>query len=262
MGKRDSRNKISVFNLNLRFGHADDGPNSWNFRKKIFGRLLSKYRSDFHAFQEANDFQAEYLRGILPGYGMIGERYPAPRYWQNNIIFYDETWKCVHRDHFFLSPTPRVPSRLPESRWPRQCTMGVFEKDCIQLVYLTTHFDFKPDVQAESARIVLRELSRLSGDQPVIISGDFNCGPSSVCHKVFTGEKSGRFKSVFMEPYPGTYHGFSGKPDGGYIDWMLFRGSIEPLESRVVRNEIDGLYPSDHFPLHAVFFIPGSAPVP
>lgn len=127
MGKIDSKNTFSVFNLNLRFGKADDGPNGWDFRKKIFGKLLSEYPCDFYAFQEANVFQSEFLKGILRDCGMIGERRPAPEFWQNNVIFFGKAWKCVRRDHFFLSPTPRIPSRLPNSRWPRQCTAGVFE---------------------------------------------------------------------------------------------------------------------------------------
>jgi hypothetical protein len=71
--KSADKTTISVFTLNLRFGLADDGPNSWEFRKKGFPILLNKFLSDFMAFQEVNDFQGDFLKSILIGYHNIGK---------------------------------------------------------------------------------------------------------------------------------------------------------------------------------------------
>ena len=93
---------ISVFTLNLRFGLADDGPNSWKFRKKGFPDLLNEFLSDFMAFQEVNDFQGNFLERLLDGYYYIGKRKPAPRFWQNSLIFYESSWQCIGWEHFFF----------------------------------------------------------------------------------------------------------------------------------------------------------------
>ena len=103
---------ISVLTLNLRFGLADDGPNNWQYRKKVFPHLFEKYRPDFIGFQEVNDFQTDFLNGMLTEYDFIGKRSPSPSFWQDIIIFYKKTWTCVYREHFFLSPTPTIPSRF------------------------------------------------------------------------------------------------------------------------------------------------------
>ncbi len=253
-------NTISVFTLNLRFGLADDGPNSWEYRKKSFPALLKKYLCDFMNFQEVNDFQGNFLKKQLSGYHSIGERYPAPRFWQNNLVFYQNQWQCIQWEHFFLSATPDVPSRSPDSRWPRQCTIGLFRRADKGIILINTHFDFDERVQVESAQYIMRRLAKYPSHIPAILAGDFNCRPSQPCHRVFTAEDRDLavsddrfFKPVFDAPYPGTHHGFSGNAGEGQIDWIMYSGDIKPVKWGVVREKFAGVYPSDHFPLFAVF---------
>ena len=250
---------LSILTLNLRFGLADDGPDRWSRRKKVFPSLLSEYGGDFLGFQEANDFQTSFLEEILHEYKMIGKRLSALPFWQNNILFYKKDWNCVYDEHFFLSPTPAIPSRSRKSRWPRQCTMGIFEKDGRRVICINTHFDFDAAVQIESAEIIMERLSHLPPDVPAFLIGDFNATPSRPCHTVFTGKdrksmtKGLYFRNAFKEPFPGTYHRFTGNPTGDHIDWILYRGRISLKNAEVIRNAVDGIYLSDHFPLHAAF---------
>jgi endonuclease/exonuclease/phosphatase (EEP) superfamily protein YafD len=71
---------------------------------------------------------------------------------------------------------------------------------------------------------------------------------------VFTGEnqvllpRSLYFRNPFKKPFPGTFHGFTGKA-GDPIDWILYRGSLIPEIAEVIQN----IYLSDHFPVHAAF---------
>ncbi len=247
---------LSVLTLNLRFGLADDGPNSWQHRKKAFPSFFKTRIFDFIGLQEANNFQIEFLSKILNDYNYIGKREPAPYFWQDNIIFHKKAWRCIHQEHFYLSPTPEIPSRPPESRWARQCTMGLFENRSRKLICVNTHFDFDISVQIESARIIMERLSHLPCDLPVILFGDFNATPSCPCHEIFTGH--GRkneicLKNIFKKPYPGTHHGFTGNKNGNYIDWILYRGRIIPKDCQVIQETIDGIYLSDHFPIYARF---------
>jgi endonuclease/exonuclease/phosphatase family metal-dependent hydrolase len=252
---------FSVLNLNLRFGLADDGDNSWGFRKRCFPVLFKKYHADFIGFQEANDFQIEFLDDILKAYGFIGKRNPSPSFWQNNIIFYKHPWHCLYHDHFYLSHAPTVPSRFRDSLWPRQCTIGVFKNGNRRLIYINTHFDFDVSVQVDSAKLILEHLSKLPTDIPVILAGDFNAPPSSPCYNIFTRFPQTTaatatdvfFKNAFSKPYPGTHHGFSGDLTGEHIDWILYSGNIIKKDGIIIQEPIDGVYPSDHFPLYATF---------
>ena len=207
--------RLSVMTLNLRFGLADDGPNSWSHRKPRISALFADHRPDWIAFQEANGFQIDDLVRILDGYQVIGRRRPAPDFWQNNVIFFRAPWQCIFSDHFFLSHTPDLPSRFAESRWPRQYTIGVFEHDSRRIAAVNTHFDFDETVQEKSAKLVLARLENAAGTLPAVLMGDFNAAPGSAPHRVFTDQGRGRqgaahgFSPVFTPPYPGTHHAFS-----------------------------------------------------
>lgn len=251
---------ITVMTMNLRFGLADDGPNNWPLRKTAFPALLAQHKADFICVQEANTFQIDFLKKLLPEHDHLGQRTPAPPFWQNNIIFFHRRWECRHRRHLFLSPTPTIPSRYRDSRWPRQCTIGQFRKGACEVVCVDTHFDFSPEVQARSAGIIMDQLGQIAPDLPTIICGDFNAEPSAPCHAVFTGSVTGRttgdsrhFQNIYTHSRPGTQHGFTGRDDGRYIDWILFRGKLRLKTRRVVRDKFNDRFPSDHFPVIARF---------
>jgi endonuclease/exonuclease/phosphatase family metal-dependent hydrolase len=250
-----SNDGFAVLSLNLRFGLADDGSNGWEFRRAIFPQLLRSYPADFFCFQEANDFQIEFLNDLLKDYKLIGQRHPAPPSWQHNVIYYHKKWQCRYRDHFYLSPTPDIPSRWEKSKWPRQCTVGRFDANYREVICINTHFDFDEDVQVKSARTILERLTRVPGDTATVLAGDFNAPPLSGGYNVFTKQKSAGipFKDCFMKPWAGTYHGFTGQPEDGQIDWILYRGRLIPQHARIIRDAINGRFPSDHFPLYAEF---------
>jgi endonuclease/exonuclease/phosphatase family metal-dependent hydrolase len=252
--------RLSALTVNLRFGLAQDGPDSWPLRRRSVRRLLKRYTADFMVFQEVNDFQADALARDLPSHRCIGLRRPAPRFWQNNLIFYHRRWQCRRKHHFYLSPTPDIPSRSRESRWPRQCTLGAFVRPPFEIGCVTTHFDFSSAVQVAAARRVRREVDAKLGGLPVLLMGDFNAGPDSPCRRELSSPTpipdGCRFRSVFTPPYPGTHHGFSGQSTGEQIDWILHSGKIQATGCRVVAQPFDRRYPSDHFPLYAEFALP------
>jgi len=253
-------NTFSALTLNLRFGLAqDDDLNSWAYRKKSVAALFQLHPVDFIAFQEANDFQIDFLGETLGNYNFIGKRIPAPSFWQNNVIFYKAPWKCLAREHFFLSPTPSIPSRSRKSRWPRQCTIGLFTNGGRRIICINTHFDFDSQVQIKSARLVLKRLSVYRPDTAAVLMGDFNATPDCDCYKIFTTpsaaglKESPVFKNAFIIPYPGTHHGFTGISKDRHIDWILYRGKIHPENSLVIRDRFAGIFPSDHFPAKVIF---------
>ncbi len=210
MGSADP-DTLSVMTFNLRFGLANDGANSWEFRRQSVDALLRQFQADFIGFQEVNHFQADFLQTLLTAHRLIGRRQPAPAFWQNNLIFYHRSWQCVYREHFFLSATPHIPSRFPDSRWPRQCTLGVFDCGSHRLACINTHFDFDDDVQVRSARIILNRLAQLPACQATLLLGDFNAAPARPCYGVLTGcspeaapENGPYFQNVFSPPFPFT----------------------------------------------------------
>ncbi|MBU1052647.1 MAG: endonuclease/exonuclease/phosphatase family protein [Proteobacteria bacterium] len=250
-----STRPVSVMSFNLRFGFAEDGKNNWIHRKDSFRPLLLAFENDFYAFQEANDFQIDFLSDLLPNHNYIGQRHPAPARWQSDVIFYNKCWQCVYSNHFYLSTTPHIPSRFRGSKWPRQCTLGIFNNGRHNLIVVNTHFDFESDVQIKSAQLIRKRLRCHAGKGPIILMGDFNATSDSACYLEFTSKVDGRpkFFNAFKEPCIGTSHGFTGKSNGDTIDWILYSGNLIVENAQVITNKFSDRYPSDHFPLIANF---------
>ena len=125
------------------------------------------------------------------------------------------------------------------------------------VVCINTHFDFLSSVQERCAKMIVQKLSACSNPQvPVIITGDFNSLPDSPGYREFATH--GQMKEVFHGEYSGTYHGFTGKKNGRHIDWILYRGSVELMNKKMIMEPFYGGYPSDHFPVLAEFRISNS----
>jgi endonuclease/exonuclease/phosphatase family metal-dependent hydrolase len=246
---------VSVMSLNLRFGHADDGPNNWIHRQNSIQSLISVFTNDFYAFQEANNLQIKYLSDILPSHKHIGQRKPAPKHWQNNVIFYHKNWICIYYTHFYLSSTPNIPSKFHKSLWPRQCTFGIFKNGDQNLIVVNTHFDFEADVQVKSAQLIRKRLRRHAGKGPIILMGDFNATSDSASYLEFTSKADGRpkFFDAFKKPSIGTNHGFNEIDIGDAVDWILYSGNLMVNNAQIITNKFSGRYPSDHYPLIANF---------
>lgn len=253
---RQNADRFSVMSFNVRFGLADEGEHKWENRKPAFAALFEHCRPDFIGMQEVNGFQAAFFADLLSDYQAVGKRAPAPVGWQDVLIFHKKGWACRRCDRFFLSDTPGIPSRMVQSRWPRQCVMGEFEKDGIRMVCANTHFDFDEQVQVRSAAILLERLDRFATDAvPALVTGDFNAGPGSACHRAFTDPASAKrpFSDTFAGNATGTFHQFTGEPVSDRIDWILQRDLGDPVERKIITDRFAGIFPSDHFPVYAEF---------
>jgi endonuclease/exonuclease/phosphatase family metal-dependent hydrolase len=241
---------VTVMTFNLRFGLAKDGPHAWEYRKPLVAKILHEYPCDFIGFQEVNHFQAEFLIRSLAGHGHIGWYNKGTQWWQSCLILFDPSWECLGHRHFFLSHTPNIPSRLHGSKWPRQCVIGWFKKRDRHLLVANTHFDFKSEVQQESAGLIMEFFERFPKGVPRIITGDFNTGPGSPAHQCF---KSHGFDLIMDGESVTTFHDFTGKETGHHIDWILYSKGLTPISEQVIQDSFDGLFPSDHYPVRTGF---------
>ena len=220
-------------------------------------KILDAYPCDFIGFQEINHFQAEFLTRSLMRHGHIGWYNKGVKWWQNTLILFDASWEGLGHRHFFLSHTPDIPSRLPGSRWPRQCVIGWFKKNNRYLLMANTHFDFITEVQQKSAGLVMDFFKRFPPGMSQIITGDFNTTPGSPAHRCF---KSRGFDLVLEGKPVTTFHDFTGKETGSHIDWILYRNGLSPVSEQVIQDCFNGLFPSDHYPVRAGFALDAPSP--
>lgn len=251
---------LVVMTMNLRFGLADDGDNGWVHRKSVVRQILGQYPAQFIGFQEVNHFQAEFLIKNLPSHNYVGWHNRGIKWWQSIMIFYDRSWTCLAHKHYFLSETPEIPSKLEGSKWPRQCVIGWFrapargqaesQAESREFIMVNTHFDFAPQVQKDSAALIMGFLSDFPRGLPLVITGDFNANPGSPAYEFFL--RNG-FKEVFSNEAITTFHEFEGKETGRQIDWILFREGLAPDSPKVIKDSFSGRFPSDHYPLMCGF---------
>jgi endonuclease/exonuclease/phosphatase family metal-dependent hydrolase len=57
-----------------------------------------------------------------------------------------------------------------------------------------------------------------------------------------------------------TRHQFTGSRNGEKVDYILIPAGIEVLAAEILRDQIDGKYPSDHFPVAATLKLPVPRP--
>lgn len=221
--------------------------------------------SDLLGTQETLKFQAEFLKKHLTDYEAIGRsRETDPdKGEQCTIFFRKERFEKIEDGQFWLSEKPEViGSRSWDSSLPRIATWVVL-KDKLhgdtKLVFLNTHFDhIGRKARHESAKLIRKTLEEKFAGLPVIVTGDFNCGPSSDPYSSLVGKKNelnliDTFRGFKPKPgkSEGTFNGFRGTKSGKRIDWVLANDRFEIKSAKIDDFNKDGRYPSDHFPVDA-----------
>ncbi|MCG3126921.1 MAG: hypothetical protein CHACPFDD_01776 [Phycisphaerae bacterium] len=254
---------VRVMSFNIRYGTADDGANRWEVRQPFVLETIRAAEPDILAMQEVLAFQADELREQLSDYAFVGVgRDDGERAGEMApIMFRKRRFSLVDGGHYWLSPQSDQPGSVGwDAALPRIVTWVrlKFSSHPLSEIYvLNTHFDHKGETaRLESARLLRRVIESIGG-QPVLLVGDFNCGPASAPYRVLTEE----WRNA-MEMYDahagrvpargsGTYHGFQGTRDGERIDWILHNQRWRVLDADVDTRMFGTRFPSDHFPVAA-----------
>lgn len=255
---------LTVMTFNIRYGSADDGANSWEFRKDIVVETIRKKQPDVLGLQECLKFQADYIAAALPEYDHIGVGREADGAGERMEIFYrPNVIVPLESGNFWLSETPEVPgSRSWKSANVRMATWARFIdlKTHRQFMYLNSHFDHRSEeARVEAAKMLAKWTEEVPKELPVIITADFNAtAEQSVPWEILTksltdawviaGERIGP---------PITWSAFKAPSDEvRRIDWIMVRPGIVVISCETVTYNIDGRYPSDHFPVVAHLELP------
>jgi len=251
---------LEVMTFNLRHGWAEDGPHRWSLRQKVVGQVLRRHQAEVICFQEVNDFQLKFLIQSLPDHRALYDQQEHGPRWELRPIFVKSSWQVKDMETVSLSATPNRPSRFQGSKFIRQATRVLVQAGGRELTIYNTHLDFEESIQLRQASVIWQTVLNQDLLRPVILAGDFNSTPAGAAHRFLTGRlafegRQGDFTEVMDWPQAFTYHGFSGQPRIGYLDWILHRGPglsvVRPAQ--VIYESHQGFYPSDHFPVKAGF---------
>ena len=224
--------QIFVGSYNIRYNNPDDvaEANGWKQRcPNICDQINFEQPLIFGAQEVLHDQLVDLLAGI-PQYRYLGVgREDGKEKGEYAAIFYrSDRLEVLKNGCFWLSQTPRVPSKGWDAACERICTWGLFKdkETKLKFFFFNCHMDHIGVVaRRESARMIIDSIKAIGKDMPVILTGDFNVDQHDEIYKIFS--ESGILKDTYanaqqrMAPC-GTFNGFmQDRRDNDRIDHVF-----------------------------------------
>jgi endonuclease/exonuclease/phosphatase family metal-dependent hydrolase len=250
---------VRAMTFNVRQMDGEDGPQVWEHRKDVLVETIRLHRPALLGTQEIFAEQSAYILRHIPTLQCFGSgRYGDSRD-KHNSIFYDrEQFSLLTSGEIWISRTPEVPG---SSAWdiprPRMITWGILrDSEGSELFVMNTHFPYgraADEARRQTARLIREKLATIPEDMPVLLTGDFNAQAGEEIYTSLTGELRDSWTTAAIRTGPEeTVHGF-GRFKGGRIDWILHRNMGDVRTAETITHTMNGLYPSDHYPVCAEF---------
>lgn len=252
--------ELKVMSFNIRYGTADDGENSWQFRKNLVFDVIRESYPDILGVQEALDFQINELIDELPWYSFagVGRDDGKTKGEYSAVFFSKDRFILDTTETFWFSETPNIPgTKTWESNFPRICSwVRLYDKFSKKVMYVyNVHYDHQSQISREkSTEMLIAKIETNKKFFPVILMGDFNCSESNTAVKKI-------LDSGFTDSYrdlnertddEGTFNNFTGKKNGDKIDFIFINDKFIPVSANIDHLNKGGKYPSDHFPVKAI----------
>jgi len=256
--------QVKVMTFNIRTRTFIDGFNGWSHRKQMVFDILADNAADVVGLQEAKTSQLQQIRKALPEYGMYSAgRSDGLAGGESCPILYRKSRLSLRKaGTFWFSDTPSVPGTKDWGNMhPRICSWAYFiENSSGNGFYVyNLHLDnFSQHSREKSIRLLTRQIAGRKTADPFLIMGDFNMEQSNPAMAFLQTAQAGLLqgiRNVWQLIHPnqniGTRHGFDGGYSGPHIDHILICDSIQALDARIDNRQVNGRYPSDHFPVIA-----------
>lgn len=271
----DTVPNLLLMSFNIRYGTAADGANSWTNRRSQLFALMRAQAADVAALQEALAFQIDEILLDVPGYARIGVgRDDGKASGEFSPILYRTARFSVDTSGtFWFSDTPAVPgSKSWGNNITRICTWAhLVDRASGRGHYVfNVHLDHESQPSRErSVQLLIQRIAAVKKPtEPIFVTGDFNVDETDpvilyMKGKVSLGGKPNPipFLDSFRELHPSatqvaTFHGFNGGLVGDKIDYVFIQSRIKTLKAEIVRTNVAGKYPSDHYPVTAAVNVP------
>ena len=247
---------ITLMTFNIRYGTANDGENSWEYRKEHVVETIRDANPSAIAIQEALLGQLEYIDSELPGYTKIGVHRSGNTEGEFSGLLIDTSvLEILDQGQIWLSETPKEISKGWDAALERTATWSTIRRvgtSSPSMMLWSTHFDHQgKQARLESAKLIVSKVEEISEWKiPVAIMGDFNFRPESKPFNVFL--QSGFVTSVPISESVGTFHRFIGNKDGPHIDYIFLNDKWIIESAEILRPRRDGKSASDHDPVVSV----------
>lgn len=266
-GNSPAAGKHRVLSANIRVALPEDDAKGvgWNDRKETCIQVIRAMNPDIICLQEVLKVQDRDMKAAFTGYGAFGFEGPDmdafPEGYHGiakNIILYSrDRYEQVSSGCYWLSATPLIAgSKSWDTARARHCNwLRLRDRtDGREFRILNTHLDhLSQEAREQQVQMIMDESGQYQSAFPQILAGDFNADMTSAAiQKVKLSGWADTYASVHGEIEPGfTVHEFMGdkrKPGrNGRIDFIFAKGPVKPVASEIIKDQIGGKYPSDHY---------------
>lgn len=252
---------LRVLSFNVRYPATSDGPDLWENRKDLLVETIRRAKPDLIGTQELFHHQGVYIVTHLKGFSWFGRSRRGNTEDEHMGVFYRTArLELLESGDFWLSETPDKPGT---SSWnmslPRMVTWALFrdKKTGRSFRYFNTHFAHRREDEVARQAAARLIASRLPAEGDFLLTGDFNAPAGGDTYRLLVPPLEDTWVKARSRSGPeGTFHGFKGKPGPARIDWILFRAPWKVKRAEAITYHQGGRYPSDHFPVLAVFSVP------
>lgn len=232
---------------------------SWQNRIPLVVRTIRKADPDTFGVQEAHIGWMRALKSAFPDYGYAGVgRDNGKKRGEYAAVFYKkEKFELLDAGTFWLNETPDKPKKGWDAACIRICSYAKLRDKRTDhiFVHMNTHLDHVGSIAMQNGAELIAERAVAFGkDIPVILTGDMNVLPDAAPCQAFrnAGFDDTRDTAASSDTAY-TFHDY--QPENpiahSVIDYIFVKGEISVRKQRVIRKKIDGLFPSDHFPVVA-----------
>lgn len=255
-----SAQSIITGTFNIRYDNPRDSGNLWTDRKAYVAALIRFHDFDVFGTQEGLKHQLDDIQQQLPQYERYGiGRDNGQTKGEYSAIFYKkEKFTLLKSGDFWLSETPDKPGFGWDARINRICSwVQLKDKSTGKIFYcFNVHYDHQGMVaRKESSKLLLAKIRSISGNDPVILTGDFNGDHTTDWYQSIA--HSGILKDSFREvEYPyvnnGSFQNFGRNFNtADIIDHIFISAHFSVKKWGVLTDSYSGKFPSDHFPVLA-----------
>jgi len=265
------KNTTRVMTYNIRYAGdvKSAGVNAWENRRDPVAKTIRINKPDVVGLQEALKIQLDDFKKLLPNYIQVGvardDGKEAGEY--SALLINKDKFKLLDNSTFWLSATPDKPSMGWDAACMRIVTWAKL-KDIKsgKIIYaFNTHFDHMgTEARKNSAILLKNKIKEIAGNNPIIVTGDFNCKSDSEPYKILT-EKDNSFQLFDSESLSDngnygmdvSFNNFSDELEPkNKIDFIFVSRKFKVWQHAILGEKMDGRYPSDHMPVVADIYIP------
>ena len=245
---------IRVMSYNVRC--ANDGEQTITNRSKVGVALIEEYAPDSFGVQECTPrWKRIFAYNLGDKYASVGRSrdYFGPFTEYSSIYYLKDKYNLIDSGTFWLSETPeKAYTKSFDSTCYRIASWALLENKETgeRYTHINTHLD---STRKEQMRVLIECVNSVTGDAPVVMTGDFNDYEDSLVYATAC-ESFNDSRVVAKNTDSGrtfTKYGKYDDNDSTAIDFIFTSKELTVDTYKIIRDTVKGIYPSDHYPIMA-----------